>query len=447
MSCSWVEVTIDSIKSSNKNAIAMGPFGSRIKADNFVSSGVPILKGGNLHQAYINDSVCDFLTEEKADELMSSNATIGDIVITHRGTIGQVSIIPYNARFKRYVVSQSQLKISVDETKANPYYINYFLRSPLGQHRLLLNASQVGVPAIARATKSIKDIEIPLPPLFIQNKIENILTTLDNKINNNIKIKQTLEQIAQTLFKSWFVDFDPVKAKMEGRQPEGMDAETAALFPDKFVESELGLIPEGWAVSNMSKHFNIIMGQSPKGESYNEEGIGVPFFQGRKDFDFRFPNVRVFTSEPKRFANKDDTIISVRAPVGDKNMTAIKCCIGRGLAAIKHKSNSRSFTYYFVSHIESSLINKGSSGTVFSSINKKDLEQTYFIVPSDEVIEAFHKLIDPIDEKILVLTKQIKNLSNIRDTLLPKLLSGELDVSNLDTQDILNDVESELEAS
>ncbi|MDC5852407.1 restriction endonuclease subunit S [Vibrio europaeus] len=165
MSFNWPEFSIDELKAPTKGAIAMGPFGSRIKAENFVDSGVPVLKGGNLHGAYINDSDCDFLTEEKAEELKSSVVYEGDIVITHRGTIGQVSIVSDESKYPRYVVSQSQLKISLDKTKVNPYYVNYYLRSRLGQYQLLSFASQVGVPAIAKASTSVKQIRVPCPPL------------------------------------------------------------------------------------------------------------------------------------------------------------------------------------------------------------------------------------------------------------------------------------------
>ena len=129
----------------------MGPFGSRIKAENFVADGIPIIKGTQLHGAYVLDSGFDYLTEEKAEELKSSQAFQGDLVITHRGTIGQVSIIPHGSKYEKYVVSQSQLKVSLDTEIMNPYFANYFFKSRIGQYRLLANASQVGVPAIASA--------------------------------------------------------------------------------------------------------------------------------------------------------------------------------------------------------------------------------------------------------------------------------------------------------
>ena len=241
----------------------MGPFGSRIKAENFVSEGVPVIKGGNLN-GDLDSSAFDFLTPQKAAELSTSIARRLDLVITHRGTLGQVGIIPPNSRYPEYIVSQSQLKLSFDQTKVNPYFIYYFLRSPLGQRRLLANTSQVGVPAIAQALTSIRNIKVPLPSLNVQDSIVSTLRLIDDRIALLRETNTTLEAIAQALFKSWFVDFDPVHAKQQGREPEGMDSETAALFPDCFEESELGLVPREWQVGKVEQLLELAYGKALK---------------------------------------------------------------------------------------------------------------------------------------------------------------------------------------
>ncbi|MGF1892298.1 restriction endonuclease subunit S [Vibrio campbellii] len=310
----------------------------------------------------------------------------------------------------------------------DPRYIYYLMRS-IDFTKFNVGS---GVPTLNR--NHLSSLLVNELGIDREKAISKQLGNIDDKIALNTQTNQTLEQMAQAIFKSWFIDFDPVKAKMNGEQPEGMDATTASLFPEKLVESELGLIPEGWEASCMGEHFNITMGQSPKGETYNEEGEGIAFFQGRRDFGFRYPDVRVFTTDPKRYAKAGDTLISVRAPVGDKNMAAIDCCIGRGVAAIKHKSDSRSFTYAFMSHIEKKLGDSGSSGTVFSSINQKELKKVSFVAPPQELIEAFHKLLDPIDQKVEVLSREIESLSSLRDTLLPKLLSGEIELETAKEQ-------------
>ncbi|WP_282175336.1 restriction endonuclease subunit S [Vibrio diabolicus] len=357
-----------------------------------------------------------------------------DILIARTG--GSIGVNRYIEEDLQSVYNNGLIRIRVDIERYNPKFVFYLLRTEsFKQH---INA--IAFSTAAQPNMKIRDFlrfEFLDITLEQQKLIARNLTSLDRKIELNKKTNQTLEQMAQAIFKSWFVDFDPVKAKMNGEQPEGMDAATASLFPEKLVESELGLIPEGWSASSMGEHFNIIMGQSPKGETYNEEGEGIAFFQGRRDFGFRYPDVRVYTTDPKRFAKAGDTLISVRAPVGDKNMAAIDCCIGRGVAAIKHKSDSRSFTYAFMSHIEKKLGDSGSSGTVFSSINQKELKKVSFVAPPQELIEAFHKIVDPIDQKVEVLSKEIESLSSLRDTLLPKLLSGEieLDVERVNAND------------
>lgn len=330
-----------------------------------------------------------------------------------------------------YVVSTKFMVITCNQDIVVPEYLYLVLTSKEceAEFKVIADSRSGTFPQITFDAVAYYPIE--LPSLVQQRAVVEFIKSITGKLNLNKLTNQTLEQMAQAIFKSWFVDFDPVKVKMNGEQPEGMDAATASLFPEKLVESELGLIPEGWSASSMGEHFNITMGQSPKGETYNEEGEGIAFFQGRRDFGFRYPDVRVYTTDPKRFAKAGDTLISVRAPVGDKNMAAIDCCIGRGVAAIKHKSDSRSFTYAFMSHIEKKLGDSGSSGTVFSSINQKELKKVSFVAPPQKLIEAFHKIVDPIDQKVEVLSKEIESLSSLRDTLLPKLLSGEIE---LDTQ-------------
>ena len=309
-----------------------------------------------------------------------------------------------------------------------------------------------------------------VPPRSEQEEIVRNLDCLNLKIELNRQTNQTLEQIALALFKSWFVDFEPVKAKIAAKQA-GANAEqieqaaicaisgkppeqlaqlnpqilqqlktTAALFPDALVDSELGEIPEGWGMSTLGKHFNVVMGQSPSGETYNEISEGIVFFQGRRDFGFRYPTARVYTTDPKRFAQAGDTLISVRAPVGDKNMALHKCCIGRGVAAIRHKSGSRSFTYVFISYIESNLSNSGSDGTVFSSISKDELNAVAFAAPSYLLVKRFEELMYPIEQKIEVLSKEIEAIKKTRDALLPKLLSGEIDLSNMNATTLFNRV-------
>ena len=176
----------------------------------------------------------------------------------------------------------------------------------------------------------------------------------------------------------------------------------------------------------------ITMGQSPNGKSYNEDGIGTVFFQGRAEFGFRFPTIRLFTTEPKRMATCGDTLISVRAPVGDLNIAHENCCIGRGLAAVHAKNNYSSFIFYTMASLRTQLDIFNGQGTVFGSINKDSLNKMPVFIPEKSEIERFENIASPIDHMILKNHDEIVCLAALRDALLPRLMSGELDVSGLD---------------
>ena len=221
--------------------IAMGPFGSNIKVDNFIDRGVPVIRGANLNEGGFDERSFVFVSEEKAQSLKRSLAYPDDLVFTHRGTIGQVGIIPYN-KFPKYLVSQSQMRLTVNKNFIEPKFLYYFFRSSVGQYELLKNASQVGVPAIAQPTQSLKDVDIQIPDLETQKEIVNLLSTLDDKIVLNRETNSTLEAIAQAIFKEWFVDFNYPGATGE------------------LVDSPLGPIPKGWRVTPLDQMATFLNG-------------------------------------------------------------------------------------------------------------------------------------------------------------------------------------------
>ncbi len=200
-------------------------------------------------------------------------------------------------------------------------------------------------------------LKIVLPSRIEQEDIAAVLICLDRKIENLRRQNETLEAIAQTLFKHWFVDFE--FPNEDGKPYKSSGGE--------MVRSELGEIPIGWRVGKLGDEFDILMGQSPDGSSYNKDGEGLIFFQGRTDFGFRFPQVRVFTTEPTRIANKFDVLVSVRAPVGDINVAVERCCIGRGLSAVSSKY--KSYCLYKLKSYRKFFDVFESEGTVFGSLN------------------------------------------------------------------------------
>ena len=257
--------------------------------------------------------------------------------------------------------------------------------------------------------KQIGDFSIQVPDLSTQRRIAGILGSLDDKIELNRRINANLEAQAQALFQSWFVDFEPFRN-------------------GPFVDSELGKIPQGWKVGTLSEVADITMGQSPKGSSYNEEGDGIIFYQGRAEFGNRFPSIRLYTTEPTRIAEINSVLLSVRAPVGDINIAKNKCCIGRGLAAIKSKQGYNSFILYLLQSLKPLLEQYNGEGTVFGCINRKEIEGLPIIIPKESVINEFERIAENIDSEIKSLTTEQETLSALRDTLLPKLMTGEIKI-------------------
>ncbi|RKU22471.1 restriction endonuclease subunit S [Candidatus Poribacteria bacterium] len=314
------------------------------------------------------------------------------------------------------------------EDKTDNLFVYYLARDP-SLRTFAIHSMQGSTGRQRVDADSLRLFEFSLPPIEEQCRIAHILSTLDDKIELNRQMNETLEATARAIFKSWFVNFDPVKANVEGRKPPCMDAETAALFPSVLQDSRLGEVPEGWKVATIDEDFNLVMGQSPPGSTYNEDEEGMLFYQGRRDFGFRYPTQRVYCTAPKRFAGKGDTLVSVRAPVGDINMASEKCSIGRGVAAIRHKTRSRSYTYYTMQSLQEVFSRYEAEGTVFGSINKTDFQTLPCLRPPDEIVEVFERLVFPLDQTIENNENESRTLAHTRDTLLPKLLSGEIRVN------------------
>ncbi len=264
--------------------------------------------------------------------------------------------------------------------------------------RKFAEQNMVGTSGRQRVSKdAFEKLELTLPNIEIQQRIASILSSLDDKIELNNQTNQTLETIAQTLFKEMCL-------------PKG----------DK--------LPDGWRFGKLGEVAEINMGQSPAGTSYNQDGEGIIFFQGKAEFGFRFPKIDKYTTEPKKYANKFDSLLSVRAPVGTINMATEKCCIGRGLAAISGKNNCSSFAFYLLKSLSVKFEMYNGEGTVFGSINKTDLENIEIGIPPKNVIEEFEKVGKSIDKLVYNNEQETQTLTTLRDSLLPKLMKGEINI-------------------
>ena len=305
------------------------------------------------------------------------------------GTIGNVAYY----KNEKCMLGKSACYINVnDETDLQ--FIYYTLVNKDFQN--YIEGIATGTTILNVPLKGIREYTVKLPSLPEQRAIASILSSLDEKIDLLHRQNATLEKMAETLFRQWFIE----EAKEE------------------------------WGTGKLGDEFDLTMGASPPGESYNEEGFGIPMYQGNADFGFRFPTNRVFTTDPKRFAEKYDTLVSVRAPVGEQNMANERCCIGRGVAAFRFKKDNSfyTYTYYKMKSLMNDIKQFNETGTVFGSISKSDFENIEIVIPDKISIHKFQNEANPIDDKITTNTIQVRTLTALRDTLLPKLMSGKVRV-------------------
>jgi len=348
-----------------------------------------------------------------------------DIVVARTGNSTGENFIfraDTDAVFASYLI-----RFRIDHSKACPLFVWYCMRAPTWWS--FVNNSKTGSAQAGANAKVLGSFPLTLPPLHEQQAIAEILGSLDDKIELNQRMNRALEQMARAIFKAWFIDFEPVKAKAEGatRYP-GMPQYVFDQLPDQLVETELGLIPKGWEVRPLGDVLDITMGQSPPSEFYNEICEGLPFHQGVRDYGFRFPKHRVYCTLEARIAHEGDVLLSVRAPVGRINVADRRLVIGRGLAAARHPDGCSSYALYLLKHIFAEEDAVG-DGTIYKAITKKFLFAMPVVCPSDGVVMEAERLLDPVDALLGNGVREIRVLAEMRDTLLPKLISGELRVS------------------
>lgn len=370
-------------------------------AESIVSGGTPLTSKSEYYNGCIpwlntkevkNNRI--YLTEKTITEFGLANSSAkwiekdSVIVAMYGATAGKVAInkIPLTT-------NQACCNITLDANKADYNFIYYTLLNSFEKlEQMTSGAAQQNLNV-----GLISNFSFPLPPLETQQRIAEILSSLDDKIDLFHRQNKTLESLALTLFRHTFID-NPKR--------------------------------NAWQIGKLGEEFDFTMGVSPEGNSYNEDIQGMPMFQGNADFGFRFPNNRIYTTKPKRLAQLFDTLISVRAPVGELNMAKETCCIGRGLAAFRHKqdSNLYSYTYYKLHSLLKEIKQFNDTGTVFGAISKKDFESIAVTIPPLIFVKNLNQQLRVFDDKIYNNVKQIQSLESLRDIMLPKLLSGEMEV-------------------
>jgi len=346
-------------------------------------------------------------------EIEKFRVKIGDLLFARQSLVaagaGKCSIVieaPELTTFESHLI-----RVRLDKQNAVPQFYFYYFNSPQGKGNVQSLVMQVAAAGI-RGSELAKLI-VPCPPLPIQRKIAAILSAYDDLIENNLRRIKILEEMAQALYREWFVKF-----RFPGHEKV------------KMVDSELGKVPEGWEVKTLQEMCIVVMGQSPKSEYYNETGEGLPFHQGVRDFGDRFPTHRIYCTILKRIAEKGDILFSVRAPVGRINTANAKMVVGRGLCAIRSRTGSQSFIFQQLKEMFQKEDIMG-GGTIFKAVTKSDMLNLKMISPASPITDDFEAKMKHLFRNFEIMYLKNDNLRRTRDLLLPRLVSGAVDVSDL----------------
>ena len=377
--------------------ISMGPFGSNIKKECFVETGVPVLNGSNLTGIALNDDEFRYVTEEKADSLGKANAHRSDVVVTHRGTLGQISFIPETSKYERYVISQSQFRFRCNE-KVLPEYLTYYFHTRKGQYDLLSNASQVGVPALARATTTFQQLEVEIPDIVEQHKIVEIFENFRKKMEINIKINNNLSDLLQTIYQEQFGAGNLITS-------QGILSDIGSYSKEKVAVSEL----------NVNTYFsteNMLPGKAGSTEATN------------------LPDTPQTTA-----CRKGDTLISNIRPYFKKIVYCEDTC-GCSTDVLCFTPVQSQYAAYLFSTLYTdkffAFMVAGSKGTKMPRGDKQHIMTYPIVLPTENELEEFNAIAFPVIEQLNSNKAENKRLSALRDALLPKLLSGEIDISTID---------------
>lgn len=329
----------------------------------------------------------------------------GDLIFAREAPVGNVAIV---LEGQKVCLGQRTVLLRPDRAKVSPEYLCYYILSEETQARLLSKASGATLPHLNVA--DIRALDVPsLPPLDAQVRISAVLSAYDDLIAANQRRIQLLEESARLLYREWFVKL---------------------RFPGHETVPVTDGMPEGWAKMPLEELAEVVMGQSPESKFFNEDGEGLPFHQGVTNFGERYVTHSIFSTHATRIAQTGDILCSVRAPVGRLNITLDKIVIGRGLSAMRSKKGTQSLLFYQLKNLffQENLIG---GGAIFASVGKKELFGQELLQPSETTAFAFEKFSSGVDQQIEAITLQMRRLQEARDLLLPKLMSGALDVSGI----------------
>lgn len=405
VSMEWKEVRLGEVAD-----VQTGPFGSQLHKENYVNKGTPIVTVEHLGNKWFTSQNLPMVSDEDKLRLAKYCSQEGDVIFSRVGSVDRCSYV--SKEYSGWLFSGRCLRVR-PRSGINPEYLYYFLTNE-GTKQYIRNIA-VGATMPSINTKLLNEVPITIPSLEDQRRIASILSSLDRKIELNNKINADLEEMAQAIFKNWFVDFEPFK-------------------DGKFVDSELGKIPEGWKVGRLTDVIKLMPGGTPKTSEplYWDNGT-IPFFSP-KDVNgvYCFATEKHITETglnkcSSNLYPKDTIFITCRGTVGKVCLAACDMAMNQSNYAIKAIDGySQYYIFFLVKSVVERLIKK-SNGAVFSAITSKDFDEE-ILIPSQKAVEDFTNVIDGFFRRIFTIGTENSRLSLLRDTLLPRLMSGELEV-------------------
>ena len=395
--------------------------------------GVLFIRGGDIAGGRVLTERLRTITREVSEQYKRTLLRGGEIVVSLVGNPGQVAIVPRSLKKANIARQVGLVRLRVD---VDARFVKYFLSSPMGQEAL--GAHSLGSVQQVINLRDLKTVNVPTPPLSAQRAIAHILGTLDDKIELNRQMSETLEAMARAIFKSWFVDFDPVRAKAEGRDP-GLPQPLADLFPARLVDSELGEIPEGWEVKLVGDLADVVGGSTPstKEAAYWE---GPHHWATPKDLStLAFPVLldterRITDAGLERISSGllpvGTVLLSSRAPIGYLAIAEIQVAINQGFIAMRPNPDVSNLFLLLWAREAHDVILSNANGSTFLEISKRNFRPIPVVAPPSRVMDSFDRIVRPLYDRVVSNERECRALAVLRDALLPKLISGEVRIKD-----------------
>ena len=434
--------TLGAICERQGGAIQTGPFGSQLHASDYIAAGTPVVMPADIVGGRVSTTSIARVGTEHVERLSQHQLRLNDVVFSRRGDVTRFALV--TAREVGWLCGTGCLKVRVGTGDlALPEWISLALGAPEVKEWLVRHAVGATMPNLNTAI--LGALPLAVPPIERQREAVEMCFALDDRINLLRDTNDTLETIAKALFKSWFIDFDPVRAKADGLEPEGMDATTAALFPNEFQKSPLGLVPKDWHVDEVGRTVECVGGGTPSTKQTAYWAPAVHHWATPKDLSGLGSPVLLDTERRLSDAGlakvssgllpPGTLLMSSRAPIGYLALAQVPLAVNQGFIAMKPGGALPPLFLYFWCQAHMDAIKQKANGSTFMEISKAAFRPIPLVVPPKEVVGRFVEVAGPLFGRIAEGDLHRAKLIELRDALLPRLVSDRVLTNGEDLQE------------